>query len=103
MIFGAVRYNYEVRKKFKNDKKYFFIAAVLVIVMLAGIFYFQKPIQQGMADVLFNKGNYYFNTGKYNLDKARNFYELALKIHPQVQGPHYQLSRIYFLKGDFAK
>ena len=75
------------------------VAGILFLIAVG--FYFQVSIRQGIANSLFNKGNYYFSAEAYDLDKAQNRYEWALKIYPQAQGPHYQLSRIYFLKGDF--
>ncbi len=77
------------------------IIALLFLIAIG--FYFQKPIRQGIADSLFNKGNYYFGSEAYDLGKAQNKYEWALKIYSQAQGPHYQLARIYFLKADFSR
>lgn len=78
------------------------IIVALALLLVAGI-YFQVPIRRGIANSLFNKGNYYFSSQEYDLEKAQSQYEWALKIYPQAQGPHYQLSRIYFLKGDFSR
>lgn len=97
-------------------KKNFPIVIAILFLIAAG-FYFQKLIRQGIADSLFNRGNYYFNesswakggtftresTQIYDLDKAQNRFEWALRVFPQAQGPHYQLARIYFLKADFSR
>lgn len=81
-------------------KKNFLVIAALLFLVAIG-FYFQRPIRQGIAESLFQRGNYYFSNNEYDLNKAQNRYEWALKIYPQAQGPHYQMARIYFLKNDF--
>lgn len=73
-----------------------FIAALLFLLFLF------SPSRMEIGNYFFEKGNYYFSVGAYNLNKAQKRYEWALKIYPQAQGPHYQLARIYFLKGDFG-
>ncbi len=55
------------------------------------------------ANLLFEIGNYYFNGGAYDLEKAEAAYSRAGKIDSAFQGIHYQLARICFLKGDFKK
>jgi tetratricopeptide (TPR) repeat protein len=46
-------------------------------------------------------GNYYFGGGAYNTEKAEKHYREALELDQQLQGPHYQIARIYFVRGDF--
>jgi len=53
------------------------------------------------SDLAMQIGNYYFNGGAYNLDRAKKSYESAFNLKPDIQLAHYQISRIYFLKGDF--
>lgn len=48
-------------------------------------------------------GNYYFGGGAYNLPTAERAFKKALEINSRALGPRYQLSRIYFLKGDFSR
>lgn len=48
-------------------------------------------------------GNYYFGNGAYDLPKAAASYQLALRLQPGILWGHYQLARIYFVEGDFAK
>ncbi|MDP3948798.1 MAG: hypothetical protein Q8Q17_02515 [bacterium] len=48
-------------------------------------------------------GNYYFNGGAYNLEKAERAFQRAVKIEPGILWGHYQLARIYFVKGDSVK
>jgi len=50
-------------------------------------------------------GNYHFNGviggGEYNPDIALKAYQKAVSINPKILWGHYQLARIYFVKGDF--
>lgn len=50
-------------------------------------------------------GNYYFNgvigSREYNPDIAEKAYKKAVSINPKILWGHYQLARIYFIKGDF--
>lgn len=52
-------------------------------------------------------GNYYFNGvvggGQYNSDVAKKAFEKAVSINPKILWGHYQLARIYFVKGNFYK
>ncbi len=51
-------------------------------------------------------GNYYFNGvirgGEYNPDIAFKAYKKAVSINPKILWGHYQLARIYFIKGDYV-
>jgi tetratricopeptide (TPR) repeat protein len=55
------------------------------------------------ADLAMQIGYYYFGGSDYDLEKAEKAYEKALKIKPGILWGHYQLARIYFIKGDFNK
>ena len=46
-------------------------------------------------------GNYYYGGGAYDTEKAEWYFREALERDPKMQGPHYQLARIYFVRGDF--
>ena len=50
-------------------------------------------------------GEHYFNGagGAYNIALAQKAYEKAVSINPEILWGHYQLARIYFVKGDFAR
>lgn len=51
----------------------------------------------------FDIGNYFFNGGAYDLNKARAAYEKALAIDPNIRLAHYQLGRLAFIRGDLTK
>ncbi len=53
------------------------------------------------AALRFTIGNYYFGGGAYDTKKAEGYFRKALELDPNLQGPHYQLARIYFVQGDF--
>src|SRR3989338_315442 len=48
-------------------------------------------------------GNYYFNGGAYDLEKAEEAFKRALRADPKILWGHYQLARIYFVKGEKEK
>jgi len=52
------------------------------------------------AKLAMSIGNYYFNGGAYDLDKAEFAYRAAVFLEPKILWGHYQLARIYFVKGD---
>lgn len=51
--------------------------------------------------LFFDIGNYYFGGGAYDTEKAETYFRKALELDPTLAGPHYQLARIYFVRGDF--
>lgn len=57
------------------------------------------------ADLAMFIGNYYFNGvvggGEYNPDVAEKAFKKAVRINPKILWGHYQLARIYFVKGDY--
>ncbi|MSU74785.1 tetratricopeptide repeat protein [Candidatus Kaiserbacteria bacterium] len=53
--------------------------------------------------LLFAIGNYYFGDGAYNTEKAEKYFKKALALDPILQGVHYQLARVYFIKGYFVR
>ncbi|OGF82703.1 hypothetical protein A3B18_00285 [Candidatus Giovannonibacteria bacterium RIFCSPLOWO2_01_FULL_46_13] len=53
------------------------------------------------ADLALGIGNYYFGQGAYNLDKAQKGFKEATRIEPKILWGHYQLARIYFVKGEY--
>lgn len=50
----------------------------------------------------FRMGNYFFNGGAYNLEKAAESYKRALEISPSHPFAHYQYARAEFLRGRLA-
>lgn len=60
-------------------------------------------LNRGDADLAMKIGNYYFNGGAYDLAKSEAVFKKAVKVNPKILWGHYQLARIYFIKGDFNK
>lgn len=48
-------------------------------------------------------GNYYFSTEHYDVRAARAHFKRAVAIDPAVPLAHYQLGRIYFIQGQYAR
>jgi tetratricopeptide (TPR) repeat protein len=46
-------------------------------------------------------GNYYFNGGTYDLEKAERAFTQAVSIDPGILWGHYQLARIHFVRGNY--
>src|SRR4030042_559658 len=84
-------------KKFSSFK----IAVILAIFLVAGIFLFGGKAQGLVFGKLMVKGNFYFNGGAYDLEKAAKYYKVASYVDGKASYPHYQLARIYFVKSDF--
>jgi len=63
-------------------------------------------LNQSDADLAMLVGSYHFNGviggGEYNLDIAEKAYKKAVSINPKILWGHYQLARIYFVKGDYS-
>lgn len=55
------------------------------------------------SDVAMGIGNYYFGGGAYELDKALWSYKIATFWKHDIPQGHYQIARIYFVKGEFDK
>lgn len=55
------------------------------------------------AKLAMSIGNFYFNGGAYDLDIAQKAFSRAVKIDPKILWGHYQLARIYFVKGEKDK
>ncbi len=55
------------------------------------------------ASLAMQVGNYYFNGGVYDLNAAERAYKNAVAIDPKILWGHYQLARVYFIKGDKDK
>ncbi|MBI2023833.1 hypothetical protein HYT00_00325 [Candidatus Giovannonibacteria bacterium] len=48
-------------------------------------------------------GNFYFNGGAYDLDIAEKGFKKALEIDSKILWGHYQMARVYFVKGERAR
>jgi len=59
-------------------------------------------VGQNDAELAAEIGKYYFNGGAYDLGKAEKAFKKAAQIDPEMLGPRFQLSRIEFIKGNFA-
>ncbi len=75
------------------------LAHVLVQQRLPQLAVLMHPTDAG---IYFSIGNHYFSDEAYNTQKAVRNYRLALQFDPSLQGPHYQLARIYFIQGNFT-
>lgn len=52
------------------------------------------------AKLHFDIGNYFFGGGAYDIRKAEAHFRSAIALDNALPGTHYQLSRIYFIRGD---
>lgn len=68
-------------------------------VVLIALFFINNRMND--AGFQFATGNHYFGEGEYDIDKAEKYFKKALEINPEIAGAHYQLARIYFIRGDF--
>src|SRR3989344_8964899 len=55
------------------------------------------------AELAFSIGSYYFGEPAYDLEKAEKGFAKAVKIDSKISRGHYQLARIYFVKGEYDK
>ena len=67
---------------------------------LSGVAMFFDPQS---AELWFEMGNYHFGGSKefYDIEKAERAFKRAVLLDPAFPGAHYQLARVYFIKGDF--
>lgn len=84
------------------SKKLLIIGAGIIVVAATFIF-FKEPLSRYLTGFLVERGNYYFNGGAYNIAKAARFYKGALVIDSEHTIARYQLSRIYFVDGEYEK
>ncbi len=97
------------------------IAYVIIIafgVLFFSVYVFREPLGSAVwknlhsaeaatalngsdPELLFSIGNYYFGGGAYDTRKAEIYFRGALEIDPSLPGAHYQLARVYFIRGDF--
>ncbi|MBI2108958.1 MAG: hypothetical protein HYT93_02125 [Parcubacteria group bacterium] len=93
------------------NKKLIFIFVIFVLVVLVltrtktgAVVFDMFSLRGNDANVFVQKGNYYFNvggSGKYDLDRAAEYFNKALGVDPNVSDAWHQLARIDFLRGDF--
>ncbi len=53
-------------------------------------------------DLDFIIGEYFFNHGSYDIDTAEHYYKKTIALKPDFLEAHYQLGRIYFIRGKFG-
>lgn len=102
--------------------KFWFIWALLLIFLIAGLWFFRAEAAESLwltlrrpeialflnpdAEFAVKIGNYYFNVygdGVYDLDRAEKYFKTALELDPMVPDAWHQLARIDFLRGNFYK
>lgn len=105
----------------KNIKNYFFILAVIVAIsplILFGYIFNNKSawliwnnfhceriasaLEKNDPKLFFDIGNYYFGNGDYDLKRAESYYKSALLLDPSLEGLHYQMARVYFIKNELS-
>ncbi|OHA90492.1 MAG: hypothetical protein A2665_02705 [Candidatus Zambryskibacteria bacterium RIFCSPHIGHO2_01_FULL_46_30] len=64
-------------------------------------------LDRSNAELAMFIGNYHFNSviggGEYNPDIALKAYRKVVSINPKILWGHYELARIYFVKGDYRQ
>ena len=85
--------------KYVRGKRTFLVST---IVVLGAAFLFAYLYRAPLGREAFEIGNYYFGGGAYDLQKAENYFRAALFLNPSLRGAHYQLARVYFIRGDFT-
>ena len=86
------------------------IGTAIAVAPNRGMFVWEHMHQAGLATTLspydanlrFVIGNYYFGDGAYDTKKAEGYFRDTLALNPNFEGPHYQLARIYFIRGNFS-
>ncbi|MDO8523017.1 MAG: hypothetical protein Q7S12_01880 [bacterium] len=73
-----------------------------ILISIFGILVFAVLFSGGKGDApsAMALGNRYFNGPEYDLVKAEEAFQRAVRIDPKILFGHYQLARIYFLKSD---
>lgn len=61
-----------------------------------------SALEQNDPKLFFDIGNYYFGKGAYDLKKVESYYKKALFLEPSLEGLHYQLARVYFIKNELS-
>ena len=72
------------------------IYGTIIAIVLGAVFFFAPKL-------LFSAGNYYFGGGAYDIQQAERYFHAALILNPMLEGPHYQLARIHFIRSDFSR
>src|SRR3989344_2414193 len=97
---------------------WYYSATVVTLVLLTAFFSVRDSLariaweKHGRADWAFRLvwrdvnlamqlGNYYFNGGEYDLNKAEQAYKKAVAKDSVIFWGHYQLARIYFVQGKY--
>lgn len=102
--------------------KQLLICVLVAAILVSGTLSFRDPLARfvwqnyrsaygalllnhGDAGLALEIGNYYFNvggSGEYDLEKADQYFKLAIAIDPRVPDAWHQRARIAFLKGNFS-
>lgn len=88
-----------------------FAVAIVLLSIVAFQFLHTVPLRQlyesdrlNLASLYFERGNYYFGGGTYNIVKAQANFEVALGFENKANDPiRYQVGRVHFIKGDLHK
>lgn len=105
----------------KNIKNYFYISAIVAAIsalILFGYIFNNKSawliwnnfhydriatiLEDKDSKLFFNIGNYYFGNGGYDLKRIESYYKNALLLDPSLEGLHYQMARVYFIKNELS-
>jgi tetratricopeptide (TPR) repeat protein len=109
-----------MERKFIGNMPLHYLASAVLFAAICGVILFHTqlsrlswehgrffPIAMALnwtdANLSMEIGDYYFNGGAYNLNRASFFYRQALLLDPLAPRAHYQLGRIYFIRGLFAR
>ncbi|HEY4513897.1 MAG TPA: tetratricopeptide repeat protein [Candidatus Paceibacterota bacterium] len=81
----------------------FYLASLLIIAVLLIIMLFLLPLRRPLtsAQDAFNLGNNYFGNGRYDIEKAQEYFDEAVALDSELMGVHYQLARTYFIQSNF--
>lgn len=79
----------------------FKIISIAAVFLIVGIFLFGSKVEGMIYGSLMAKGNYFFNGGSYDLDRAQKYYKLASFFDQKASSPHYQQARVNFMKSNY--
>ncbi|MBI3335369.1 MAG: tetratricopeptide repeat protein [Candidatus Portnoybacteria bacterium] len=74
-------------------------AIVIAALVIGVLLLWREPLAETAAEILMQRGNYYFNGGAYDLPKAEQFYRWAIAIHDNTPLAHSKLANVLFIQG----
>lgn len=108
------------KKKGKHDRERVFVSFLLSFILLSGVCLYMVRgefanfawvslrnstialfLNTVDAKLAMNIGDYYFNGGAYDVERALRAYRQAVQINPKIMWGHYQMSRILFTQRKF--